>query len=127
MLNRFTGRMQALKVANQHRRWSSRLRKSVQAENNFKQRLDGTWKASSLSQGVTDQARQACVESATRCCPADMVRTGDRAADSVADLLPSSVPKGVGKIGLVGVGGLLTFWLLQKVDRCHGPFPVGNA
>lgn len=43
------------------------------------------------------------------------MRTGNRAADSAAGLLPPSVPRGVGKIGLVGVGGLVAFWVLQKV------------
>ncbi|EIE25230.1 hypothetical protein COCSUDRAFT_52800 [Coccomyxa subellipsoidea C-169] len=43
------------------------------------------------------------------------LRSGNKLADSAADLLPESVPRGAAKIGVVGVGGLVAFWLLQKV------------
>jgi len=52
---------------------------------------------------------------ASHCLAAGAVRTGNKLADSAADLLPASVPRGAAKIGVVGVGGLLAFWLLQKV------------
>ncbi|BDA41475.1 hypothetical protein COCOBI_02-2560 [Coccomyxa sp. Obi] len=43
------------------------------------------------------------------------LRNGNKLADTAADLLPASVPRGAAKVGVIGVGGLLTFWLLQKV------------
>lgn len=53
--------------------------------------------------------------SASLCFAEGAVRSGNKLADSAADLLPASVPRGAAKIGVVGVGGLLAFWLLQKV------------
>ncbi|CAL8461797.1 g1328 [Coccomyxa elongata] len=43
------------------------------------------------------------------------LRNGNKLADTAADLLPASVPRGAAKVGVIGVGGLLAFWLLQKV------------
>ena len=48
-------------------------------------------------------------------CCIGIGRAGDRAADSVAGLLPGSIPRGAAKIGILGVGGLIAFSVLQKV------------
>lgn len=47
---------------------------------------------------------------------AGMARQGDRIADSVAGILPGSIPRGAAKTGILAVGGLIAFSLLQKVS-----------
>lgn len=37
-------------------------------------------------------------------------------ADSVAGILPGSIPRGAAKIGILSVGGLIAFSILQKVE-----------
>ncbi len=49
------------------------------------------------------------------CFLAGALRNGNKLADTAADLLPASVPRGAAKVGVIGVGGLVAFWLLQKV------------
>lgn len=36
-------------------------------------------------------------------------------AESAASLIPASVPRPAAKLAVLGVGGLIAFWLLQKV------------
>ena len=47
---------------------------------------------------------------------AGIARAGDRIADSVAGILPASIPRGAAKIGILSVGGLIAFSVLQKVN-----------
>ena len=49
------------------------------------------------------------------CATAGAVRSGDRMAESAASLIPASVPRPAAKLAVLGVGGLIAFWLLQKV------------
>ena len=46
---------------------------------------------------------------------AGIVRAGDRVADSVAGILPGSIPRGAAKVGRLCVGSLIAFSVLQKV------------
>ena len=41
-------------------------------------------------------------------------------ADSVADILPGSVPRAAAKVGIIGIGSLIAFSLLQKVHAKAG-------
>ena len=49
---------------------------------------------------------------------AGVARASDKIADSVADFLPGSIPRGAAKAGILTVGGLVVLSLLQKVG--HG-------
>ncbi|CAL5222613.1 g5007 [Coccomyxa viridis] len=44
-----------------------------------------------------------------------IARAGDRIADSIAGILPASIPRGAAKIGILSVGGLIAFSVLQKI------------
>ena len=46
---------------------------------------------------------------------AGAVRSTDRLADSAAGLVPASVPRPAAKLAVLAVGGLVAFWLLQRV------------
>jgi hypothetical protein len=43
------------------------------------------------------------------------VGTGSKVAESLASVIPESVPRPVAKAGVVGVVGIIGFWLVQKV------------
>ncbi|KAK9845046.1 hypothetical protein WJX74_010015 [Apatococcus lobatus] len=44
-----------------------------------------------------------------------LAKTGNKAVDSAASFLPATIPRPLGKAGIVGVVGLVGFWLLNKV------------
>mmetsp|Transcript_4621 Transcript_4621/g.12868 ORF Transcript_4621/g.12868 Transcript_4621/m.12868 type:complete len:162 (-) Transcript_4621:221-706(-) len=44
-----------------------------------------------------------------------VMETANNAVDGVTDLIPESVPRSTAKLGVIGVGFLLTFWVFQKV------------
>lgn len=54
------------------------------------------------------------------CWLAGIARAGDRMADSVADILPGSIPRGAAKVGIIGIGSLIAFSLIQKVHAKAG-------
>jgi hypothetical protein len=52
---------------------------------------------------------------------AGLVGTGSKVADSLASVIPESVPRSVAKAGVVGIVGILGFWLVQKVRALEMP------
>ncbi|KAK9846420.1 hypothetical protein WJX81_003480 [Elliptochloris bilobata] len=43
------------------------------------------------------------------------VRSGDKLADSAAGLIPAAVPRPAAKLAVLAFGGLVAFWVLQRV------------